>query len=154
MHAPPVLVESAFQREGRRAQRTGERLLPRVLPLVLCQVLLSLEHLLAEVALLFDLVFALLFPVPTRLSPSRRYLVHAPLVLVEAACRREGCRAQRAGERLLARVLPLMLRQVLLGFELLLAVGALGRNLIDLKNYLEKFLANTLIYNTQLKGED
>ena len=80
--------------------------------------------------------------------------MHAPPVLVEAACRREGSRAQRTGERLLARVLPLMLRQVLLGFELLLAVGALGRDLIDLKNYLEKFLANTLIYITQLKGED
>ena len=45
------------------------------------------------------LVSALLFPVPARLPPSRRYLVHTPLVLVEAARRREGRRAKLAREQ-------------------------------------------------------
>ena len=119
-----------------------------VLPLILRQFLLRLELHCAVAALelcllvlgnvqpelppALMLLFVLLLPVPPRLTAPRRYLVHAPLVLVEAARRREGGRAERAGEGLLTGVLPLVLRQVLLSLELLLAVAALELGLLVL----------------------
>ena len=58
--------------------------------------------------------------------------MHASPVLVETALGGEGGRAQGARERLLSRVQPLVLRQLLLGLHLLLAVAALELGLLVL----------------------